>query len=200
MNYYVGRETRDLVPALNPGIPALPTQPGLSTTRIYPAPDGRQHIFDTYASWNATGKLLLGAEADYVVNRISGNSVPASVAGGAGYLKYQFVPAVSLAGRFEYLRDRGGLFSGVVQDLKDATFTATYQPVDGFQVRGEFRRDSSDQPFFLTHDPAVRKREQNTAILGLIWCSAANRARGRNLQVVYRCVRLFRVILVDRSL
>jgi hypothetical protein len=44
--------------------------------------------------------------------------------------------------------------------LKEATLTATYPPVDGFQVRWEFRRDSSNQPFFLTRDPGVLKREQ----------------------------------------
>jgi hypothetical protein len=30
INYYVGQEQRDLVPDLNPGIPVIPTQPGLS--------------------------------------------------------------------------------------------------------------------------------------------------------------------------
>ena len=28
LNYYEGQEQRDVVPDLNPGLPALPTQPG----------------------------------------------------------------------------------------------------------------------------------------------------------------------------
>ena len=51
--------------------------------------------------------------------------------------------------------------------MKEATLTATYQPVSGFQVRWEFRRNGCNQPFFLTRDPGVLKKEQNTAIVGL---------------------------------
>lgn len=169
VNYYTGQEGRDLTTALNPGLPTLVTQPGLSTTPIVPAPNGREHIFDTYASWNATSKLTLAAEADYVVNRVYSYSQPGRVAGGVGYVKYQLTPAFNLAGRFEYLSDRGGLFSGTTQALKETTVTATYQPIDGFQVRTEYRRDFSNQPYFLTDLATRLKREQDTATLGLIW-------------------------------
>jgi hypothetical protein len=91
------------------------------------------------------------------------------VTGGVSYLKYQFWPSFSLASRFEYLSDRGGLFSGRTQALKDGTLTATYQFLEGFQMRGEFRRDFSNQLFFLTDTPGVLKRDQNTLTLGLIW-------------------------------
>ncbi len=57
----------------------------------------------------------------------------------------------------------------VTQALKEGTLTATYQFVDGFQMRGELRRDFSNQPFFLTHTPGILKREQDTVTLGLIW-------------------------------
>jgi hypothetical protein len=169
VNYYFGREQRDLVPLLNPGIPVLPTQAGLSTTPIVPPPDGREHIFDTYANWNATNKLTLAAEADDVVSRGFSNSAPARVTGGVGYMKYQLWPSFSLAGRFEYLSDRGGLFSGATQALKEGTLTATYQFAEGFQMRGEFRRDFSNQPFFLSNVPGSLKRDQDSVTLGLIW-------------------------------
>jgi hypothetical protein len=169
VNYYMGQEQRDLVPALNPGIPSLPTQPGLSTEIIRPAPDGRLHIFDTYATWNATDKITVGAEADYVINRAFDGSSPVHIAGGAGYLRYQFAPKFAVAGRAEYLSDRGGLFSGVTQALKETTLTADFKVAEGFLVRGEWRRDFSNQPFFLTDVPGILKKEQNTATLGLIW-------------------------------
>lgn len=169
VDYFFGEQGRDVEPLLNPGIPALPTQPGLSTVPVIPRPDGRQHIFDTYASWRATPKLFLVAEADYVVNRNLQRSSPMRVAGGTGYFRYQFVPKFSLAGRYEYLSDRGGLFTGVTQAIKDTTVTATYQPRDGFQMRWEYRRDFSNRPFFLTSNPSVLKKHQDTAILGLTW-------------------------------
>jgi hypothetical protein len=170
LNYYFGQEGRDLQPDYNPGLPTLPTQPGLSVTPVPgPNPNGRTHIFDTYANWSATEKLVLAGEFDYVVSRTFTNSPPSHVIGGVGYAQYHFTPKFYLAGRFEYLKDRGGLFSGTTQDLKEHTVTATYQLIDGFQVRLEHRRDFSNHPFFLTETPGMLKKEQNTATLGLIW-------------------------------
>jgi hypothetical protein len=169
VNYYTGLEGRDTVPAPNPGIPALPTQPGLSIDVIRPAPNGRLHILDTYVTWNATERLALAAEADYVINRAERNSPPSRVSGGAAYARYQFTPKFALAARGEYLSDRGGLFSGMTQALKETTLTTEYRIDNGFLARGEWRRDFSNQPFFLTDVPGVLKREQNTATIGLIW-------------------------------
>ena len=169
VNYYVGQEQRDLAPALNPGIPISPAQPGLSTSVIRPAPNGRLHIFDTYAAWSATDRLVLAVEGDYVVNRVQDVSAPVRVSGGAGYLRYQLTPKFGLAARAEYLSDGGGLFSGVVQALKETTLTSEFKLGDGFLMRGEWRRDVSNRPFFLTDVQGVLKKQQNTATLGLIW-------------------------------
>jgi len=169
VNYYVGQEQRDLAPELNPGIPSLPTQPGLSTNLIRPVPNGRLHIFDTYATWNVTDKLILAAEGDYVVSRVQDLSAPTHIAGGVAYARYQVTPKFALAGRAEYLSDRGGLFSGATQALKEATFTSEFKLADGFLLRAEWRSDFSNQPFFLSDTPGILKRRQNTATLGMIW-------------------------------
>ena len=168
-NYYFGREGRDVVPVLNPGFPTLPTQPGLPVANVVPAPDGRLHIVDNYLAWNPTSKLTLAGEADYVISRSFKQSAPAYVVGGAGYARYQISPKAALAARAEYLSDRGGFFSGVTQALKETTLTTEYKLAEGFLMRGEWRRDFSNQPFFLTDLVNVLKKEQNTATLGLIW-------------------------------
>jgi hypothetical protein len=168
-NYYTGQEQRDVVPVLNPAFPTLPTQPGVPTQMVVPAPDGRMHILDTYVSWSATPKLTLAAEGDYVINRVFSHSAPAHATGGAAYIRYQFTPKFAVGARAEYLSDRGGLFSGVTQALKETTFTTEYKLAEGFLMRGEWRRDFSNRPFFLTETPGVLKNEQNTATLGLIW-------------------------------
>jgi hypothetical protein len=169
VNYYSGQEQLNVVPVFNPTLPGRPTQPGLPTTNISPAPNGREHIIDTYATWNATPKLTLVAEADYVINRAFSNSSPTHVDGGAAYVRYQLTPKFALAGRGEYLSDRGGQFSSVTQALQELTATAEYKFAEGFLARAEWRRDFSNQPFFLTALPNVFKKEQNTATLGLIW-------------------------------
>jgi Putative beta-barrel porin-2, OmpL-like. bbp2 len=169
INYYTGLEGRDEVPTLNPGLPALPTQPGLPTEIIRPVPHGRTHIFDTYATWSATAKLTLAAEGDYFVSRGTRDAPPSHVAGGAAYARYQLTPKAALAGRAEYLSDRGGLFSGATQALKETTLTFDYKLADGFLVRSEWRRDFSNRPFFLADTPGLLKRDQKTATVGLVW-------------------------------
>lgn len=168
-NYYFGQESRDLVPILNPGLPTLPTQPGLPVANVSPEPNGREHIFDNYASWTVTKNLTLAGEFDYVINRQFEESAPAHAIGGAAYARYQVTPKVALGARTEYLSDRGGLFSGVTQALKETTVTYEHKIADGLITRLEWRRDFSNQPFFLTEMSNVLKKEQNTATLGLIW-------------------------------
>jgi Putative beta-barrel porin-2, OmpL-like. bbp2 len=168
-NYYVGQEQRVRTSILNPTFPVLPTQPGLSPVEIHPEARGRFHVLDAYATFNVTDKLTFALEGDYVINRVFRNSPPLRVTGGVAYARYQFTPHFAMAGRFEYLSDRGGLFSGLTQALKEHTLTAEYKVGEGFLLRGEYRRDYSNLPFFLTDLPDVLKKEQNTATLGLVW-------------------------------
>jgi hypothetical protein len=173
MNYYLGQEHPDrmTVPASGP----IPVQPGLSFAPIIPAPNGRLHIFDSYVAWQATPKLAVAIDGDYVIERLwkdaapGETSAPSHVAGGAGYLKYQLTPKLALGGRAEYLSDRGGLFSGLNQALKETTATFDYNVADGFLMRYEWRRDFSNQPSFLTDTQGVLSKQQNTATLGLVW-------------------------------
>ena len=170
INYYFGDENRDVTTALNPGVPLLPTQPGLSIIPVAgPRLNGKSHIIDTYASWSPNAKWTLAGEFDHVISRLVSHGPPSHVIGGASYLQYHFTPKFWLSGRFEYLQDHGGLFSGVTQALKEHTLTATYQPTEGVQVRMEYRRDFSNRPFFLTDIPGYLKKEQDTATLGMIW-------------------------------
>jgi len=173
MNYYFGQEHPDRISV--PPTSPIPVQPGLSFAPIIPAPDGRLHIFDSYVSWQATPKLTLAIEGDYVIERLWRNSAPGESSapshtdGGAAYLKYQLTSKFAFAARAEYLSDRGGLFSGLNQALKETTATFDYNVADGFLMRYEWRRDFSNQPSFLTSVQGVLSKQQNTATLGLVW-------------------------------
>jgi predicted porin len=173
-NYYSGREGRVRTSILNPTFPVLPTQPGLSPDEIQPEPNGRLHILNAYAVLNLTDRLTFAFEGDYAINRAFSNSSPSRINGGVAYARYQLSPGFALAGRFEYagdnLSDDGvSLFTGMDQDIKETTVTAEYKFNEGFLLRGEYRRDWSNEPFFLTGTPGVLKKEQNTAMLGLVW-------------------------------
>ncbi len=104
-----------------------------------------------------------------MIQRLFKNSPPQHAAGGAVYAQYQFSPKFSMAGRAEYLSDRGALFSGLSQALKETTLTSTYRIAERFMARAEWRYDFSNQPFFYTSALGVTKNSQLTATLGLIW-------------------------------
>jgi hypothetical protein len=159
--YYVGQETRaEAVPPAEPGGPIV----------YLPVPNGRSHIFDSYLTWTpANSKWTAGLEGDYTINRTASNSRPARVDGGAAYLQYQATQKFALAGRFELLQDRAGFYSGKAQTLKEFTVTGTRQFADGFQAKLEFRRDFSNAAYFTTNISGYLKRNQDTALLGLIW-------------------------------
>ncbi len=169
VNYYFGEEARDVQPTLNPGLPASPTQPGLPAQNVSPAPNGREHIFDTYATWNATPKLTLVGEADYVLNRTVSEQQPGRVVIGGVTGKYALPRSWNIGVRGEYFDDRGGLFSGRTQALKEATFVVDHTFTPGFLARAEYRRDWSNQRFFLSDTPNALEHAQTTATIGLVY-------------------------------
>ncbi len=172
VNYYVGQEHADTVAATGC---TVPLQPGLCFAPLSPAPNGKLHIFDSYATWNATPKLTVAGEADYVIEREWANAgpgesaAPAHADGGAAYLQYQLTPRAALAARAEYLSDRGGLFSNATQALKETTVTYRRNLGEGFTALFEYRRDWSNQRYFITDHPSSVSTHQDTAGLGLEW-------------------------------
>jgi hypothetical protein len=172
-NYYLGQEHPDRAPATNCG--PIPVQPGLCFTAITPAPNGKTHIFDSYVTWKPTPKLTLALEGDYFIQRLWENaapgesSAPSHVDGGAAYIQYQLTPKFALASRAEYMSDRGGLFSGLTQALKENTVTFDYKVADNLLMRYEWRRDFSNQPSFLSDTQGILKKQQNTAAAGIVW-------------------------------
>ncbi len=117
----------------------------------------------------------MALEGDYVIERLWKNAVPgrssapSHVTGGVAYTRYQLTPKLALAARAEYLSDRGGLFSGLNQALKETTATFDYLLGEGFLMRYEWRRDFSNQPTFLIHRQGVLSKAETTATAGLIW-------------------------------
>ena len=173
MNYYFGQEHPNATPVATCG--PVPVQPGLCFQQISPAPDGKLHIFDSYVTWQTTPKLTLQLEGDYVIQRLwpsSGpgqSSAPMHTDGGAGWAKYQLTPRTYIAGRGEYLSDRGGLFSGVTEALKEFTATYDFTLANGFEMKYEYRRDWSNQPIFPTSTQNIYSTHQDTATMGVIW-------------------------------
>ncbi|GAC1310484.1 MAG: hypothetical protein NVSMB10_18240 [Steroidobacteraceae bacterium] len=171
LNLYQGQEHPDVVYITNPspGQLGLPNQQGSYIQPIGNAPNGKLKIADSYLAWQATKALTVAAEADYVEQRLYSYSRAQHVDGGALYVGYQFSDKISAAARGEYLADIGGLYSGATQYLKEVTLSLDYRPADGFLMRGEYRRDQSNQPYFLGHSLGDLQNRQPTIGLDLVW-------------------------------
>ncbi len=167
VNYYLGQEHPDF--QYQPvGTTGLPEQQGNPFEPIPNPAKGKLHILDSYVTWNASPKLSFALEGDYVIERLQIYSQPVTTDGGVAYVRYQLLPKMAIAARSEYLAD-GGLFSGKPQALKEATVTFEYKFKDNFLMKEEWRRDFSNQPFFLTDTLNILSREQTTLGVGLVW-------------------------------
>jgi hypothetical protein len=170
VNYYLGQEHPDVTYYPNGGAPnGSPMQQGIPFQPIANPMHGKLHIFDSYFTWTVTPKLTLAADLDYVIEREQTNSSPRHTDGATGYVHYQFTPKWALGLRSEYLSDRGGLYSGRTQALKEGTVTLEYKLAEGFLFRNEWRSDFSNQKYFYTNTLGVLKKQQNTATIGLVW-------------------------------
>ena len=127
-------------------------------------PDGFFRVFDTYVTVTPTAALTLGLDVNYVTNEITNEDPSVSLQGVAAYARYQVTTPVAFAVRYERLDDEG-LFGGIDQVLQEVTATAEYEFSDAFLLRGEFRRDWSDEPFFPGRLGSADLRDhQNTAL------------------------------------
>jgi hypothetical protein len=149
VNYYFGQEQPD------GGVPG--------------GPDGFFRVFDTYATYTPTAALSLGLDVNYVTNEVNSADPSISEQGLGAYARYQVNTPIGLGIRYERMDDEG-LFGGIDQVLQEVTLTAEYKLADGFLVRGEFRRDWSDEAFFPGPSGAADRRgDQNTLLLGGVW-------------------------------
>jgi hypothetical protein len=169
LNYYFGQEHPDVQFFPNQTIANLPALQGTPFQPIPDAPKGKLHILDTYVNWLATPRLTFALEGDFVIERLTTTSAPQHTDGFAGYARYQFNRILAVAGRSEYLSDRGGLYTGVTQAVKETTLTLEERLAEGFLLRQEWRRDFSNHPYFYTDTLGLLKKERNTATVGVVW-------------------------------
>jgi hypothetical protein len=131
-------------------------------------PDGFFRVFDTYVAYTATPELSVGLDVNYVTNEVTKADDSLSLQGTGLYARYQVSSPAAVSLRYERLDDEG-LFGGIDQVLHEITATAEYKLADGFMLRGEFRRDWSNESFFTGPRPGEPRQHQNTALVGLVW-------------------------------
>lgn len=131
-------------------------------------PDGFVRVFDSYVTVSPTDRLSLGVDLNVSTTQPRRSDPTQSLFGLGVYARYQFLERAAVSLRYERLDD-DGLFGGVPQVLREVTATAEHKFADGFLVRGEFRHDWSNRPYFTTTVPGRVRDHQTTMLVGLVW-------------------------------
>jgi hypothetical protein len=131
-------------------------------------PDGFFRVFDTYFAYAVSPTVSVGLDVNYVTNEVNKDDDALSLQGTAGYVRYQASDPSAISLRYERLDDEG-LFGGIDQVLHEVTLTAEHKFAEGFLMRGEFRRDWSNEQFFTGRRAGHPRKDQNTLLVGLVW-------------------------------
>jgi hypothetical protein len=131
--------------------------------------DDRRFLSDTIVTWHLTPKLSLMANYDYGRDQLAGARVTWS--GIAAYARWQVTDAWALAPRVERFEDADGFRTGAAQTIDEVTLTSEHRLADALVARLEYRRDKSDQPFFVRDGRPADT--QSTLALGLIYAFGA---------------------------
>jgi hypothetical protein len=127
--------------------------------------DGWRNLSDTVATYAVSPELSVMGNYDYARENFGSTSVHWQ--GIAGYAKYQANKWVALVPRAEYFDDQAG-FSGVVQKIKEFTFTVELKAADNFLWRIEYRGDFSDVAAFKD-DTGAAKKNQQELVFGVLY-------------------------------
>jgi hypothetical protein len=135
---------------------------------------GKRNLFDTVLSLTPTSRLSAYINYDYGQNRDAVSLSKTTFVTGslerwqgiAGALHYQATSTISFTPRLEYYRDETGFMTGTKQNLNEFTLTGEYKIPEGALVRLEYRRDDSDQPYFVKGTRLVHA--QSTLEVGVV--------------------------------
>jgi len=126
----------------------------------------KRFLTDTTVTFNVTPTLGLMVNYDYGRDTVAGTRV--SWQGVAAYARFQPTSNWTLSPRVEWVDDADGFMTGTSQTLKELTLTSEHKIDGGLLARFEFRRDMSDEPFFLKDD-GITVKGQNTFGVGLVY-------------------------------
>ena len=128
---------------------------------------GRRDLIDLVGTFNATDQLTFILNYDYgtqenATSLVDGSTIKAKWTGLAFYTNYQPVEQWRLSFRAEYLDDKDGYRTGVIQKWKEATLTLAYLPTKSMELRAEVRGDKSDKNSFVKSASGSTSDSQNS--------------------------------------
>ena len=126
---------------------------------------GTRNLLDLVATITASDSL------NFVLNYDNGSQENAVAAGAkakwnglAAYANFQINDMWRVSARAETFKDTDGYRTGIVQKWKEATLTVGYAPSKSMELRGEVRKDTSDQAAFAYNDGVARKTQNSLGL------------------------------------
>jgi hypothetical protein len=129
--------------------------------------DGKRNLLDSTVLLTPSSKVNVYINGDYGRNNFPGHTY-ATWAGVAGAAQVHLTSKFALSGRLELFDDVNGFSTGTKQVVKEGTITGEYKYNDHFIGRLEYRRDSSNKPFFDRGAQTAFARDQSTFTIGLM--------------------------------
>lgn len=128
----------------------------------------QRRAYDAWISWTAGKRLLIAANADYGDEQGSGpDRRLARWYGLAVYARVTVDARFALSVRGETFDDPDGVRTGTSQTLQELTFTPEWKIGKGFVLRGDLRRDWSNEKVFERRNGV--DKEQTTASLSVLF-------------------------------
>jgi hypothetical protein len=151
------------------GLTGVYTKPKYTLyTNYYVGPEnsgtnkGYRNLFDANLLLTPTSKINAYINYDYGQNRNAALLHPDSIdtttyvttdlshwQGVAVALHYQATGKIAFTPRYEYYEDESGFSTGLQQNVNEFTITGEYKIPEGLLARLEYRRDGSDEPYFV---------------------------------------------------
>ncbi len=126
---------------------------------------------DTNLALTLNDKTTAGLNYVYAADSVADEGV--NWQGLALYFRRQLTDVFAVSPRLEFFDDKDGFVTGTGQSLKEFTLTGEFKSPQGLIFRAEYRRDWSDQDYFVKDGLAVNN--QNTFTLGFVYAFSSKK-------------------------
>jgi hypothetical protein len=126
--------------------------------------DDKRTYSDTNLAFTISDGMTTGFNYVYARDEVSGDTV--NWQGIALYFKAQLTDVFAVSPRFEVFDDGDGFVTGTSQSLKEFTLTGELKHPQGMIFRAEYRRDFSDEDYFVKNSLPVDN--QNTFTVAFV--------------------------------
>lgn len=123
---------------------------------------------DSVLTYNPTSKTSFSGNFDYGQDEFPGPGTPRRYYGASFMARQQLTKKFAASARAEVYKDADGFWTGEERRLTEVTVTGEYKHSSNLITRVEYRRDSSDRPYFPKGSQNLPVGSQSTILVGVM--------------------------------